>query len=112
MYDDRILGGRATRRGTPDWDPLEKLLPLQLCGLFMWMHELRLEDGATVQAYKHSETRQYLLVDAEGDTWEQLDSYGYRRMRHSDAIEFVFGPWWLLHHAEDGDRDALKQVLE
>lgn len=33
-------------------------------------------------------------------------------MRHSDAIEQVFTPWWLLHHAQDDDREALKQALE
>ena len=112
MYDATILRGRGTRRRRPDWKPLETLLPLRLCGPFMWMHEVELEDGTRVQAYKHSTTRRYLLVDAEGDTWEDLDAYGYRRMRHSDAIEFVLHSSWLLHHADQADRDALREAID
>ena len=32
-------------------------------------------------------------------------------MRHSDAIEQVLTPSWLLNHAEPDERDALKQAL-
>jgi hypothetical protein len=33
-------------------------------------------------------------------------------MRHSAAIEQVLTPSWLLHHADDEEREALKQALE
>jgi len=111
MYDETILRGYGTSVRRPDWDPLERFLPLALCGPFMWMHATDLEDGTRLQAYKHSVTRRYLLLDDQADAWEDLDRERYRRMRHSDAIEQVLTPWWLLDHATDDERDALRLAL-
>jgi hypothetical protein len=77
----------------------------------MWMHALRLDDGRAVQAYKHSETRRYLLLDEDGDAHERLDHGRFRRMRHSDAIEQVFGSQWLLETGTDADREALREAF-
>lgn len=112
MYDDVILSGEIVGIDRPDWKPLEQFVPLELCGGFMWMHRLRLEDGADVQAYKHSDTRRYLLLDANADAWEDLDEGRYRRMRHSDALEQVFDSWWVLEHATDDDKHALRQAFK
>jgi hypothetical protein len=112
VYDETIIRGRITCIDAPDWDPLEKFLPAVLCAGFMWMHATALEDGTELQAYKHSQTRLYLLLDAEGDAYENLDQGRYRRMRHSAAIEQVLTPSWLLHHADDEEGEALKQALE
>ena len=46
---------------TPNWEPLEAKLPAAACAEFMWMYRLN-----GVEYYKHSETRLYLLLTAEG----------------------------------------------
>ncbi len=111
MYDETIIRGWIASTDAPDWDPLEQFFPDVLCGAFMWMHATALENGTELQAYKHSVTRRYLLLDDDGDTYESLDRGRYRRMRHSDAIEQVFTPSWLLQHAAEDEREALKQAL-
>jgi hypothetical protein len=111
VYDDVIVSGRGSPVDEPCWDPLEEFLPLDLCGPFMWMHAVDLHDGRRLQAYKHSETRRYLHLDDDADSYEVLDGAGYRRMRHSEAIEFVFTPWWVLNHATDAEREALRAGL-
>jgi hypothetical protein len=111
VYDETIIRGRVASIEPPNWDPLEAFLPVVLCEGFMWMHATALDDGTELQAYKHSLTRHYLLLDDDADTWENLDRGRYRRMRHSDAIEQVFTPWWLLHHANADERAALEQTL-
>ena len=111
MDDERIVEGWITDRGEADWGPVERLLPLHLCRGFMYMHLVELDDKSVVHACKHGDTGVYVLIDAHGDTWESLDDDKYRRMRHSDAIEQVFPPSWVLHATEE-DRDALKEALE
>ena len=49
----------------PVWEPLLGLVGETLAPSFMWMHELMLEDGRTVQAYKHIHTRRYLFLAAD-----------------------------------------------
>jgi hypothetical protein len=107
MYDETIVDGRVASMDTPDWYPLEKFLPIELCGPFMRMHSTALDDGRKLQAYKHSLTRHYLLLDADGDSYEDLGRGRYRRMRHSDAIEQVLTPWWVLHHADENESARL-----
>lgn len=112
MYDERIICGRITATREPEWQPLEEFLPIALCASFMWMHETALENGTQLQAYKHAGTRRYLLLDDTADAYEDLGRGQYRRMRHSDAIEQVLTPSWLLDHATEEERDALRQALD
>lgn len=111
MYDDTILIGRISSIDQPDWGPLERFLPLELCGPFMWMHAVKLDDGRELQAYKHSDTRRYLLLDTNADAYENLDHGRFRRMRHSDAIEQVLHTHWVLDHASEKERTALREAL-
>jgi hypothetical protein len=111
MYDEVIVTGRIASAGRPHWRPLEAFLPLELCGPFMWMHAVELEDGRVIQAYKHSMTRRYLQLDADGDSYENLDHGRFRRMRHSDAIEQAFSVHWLLNHASEEEKDSVRQAL-
>jgi hypothetical protein len=56
----------------PDWDPLEKVLPLEHCAGFMFMGY-----PGEIRLYKHGFTRHYLNVDPKGNTYwynERLDS--------------------------------------
>lgn len=111
MYDTTIVNGRRLDREEPDWAPLEKFLPPPLCGLFMWMGASRLENGTRLGHYKHSTTRSYLHLDEAGDSWEDFNDGRFRRMRHSEAIAFVFDSHWLLHNATDDERDVLRTAL-
>jgi hypothetical protein len=111
MYDDTIICVISSRHGDASWGPLERFLPYVLCGGFMYMNEITLENRVTVHAYKHSETRHYLLLDDTADAWEDIDHGRYRRMRHSDAIEQVFPTGWLLESATEKDREAIKEAL-
>lgn len=77
----------------------------------MYMQRVELDDGGYLHAYKHSDTRSYLVLDDDASAWERLGRGRYRRMRRSEAIEFVFGTWWVLHHADEEQREALKSAL-
>ena len=96
----------------PDWEPLEALLPLTLCAGFMWMYAVGLDDGSHVQAYKHSDTRRYLLLDEQACAYESFGDGVYRRMRHYDAIEQVFSACWVLHNASDEEKALLVEALD
>ncbi|MBA2347718.1 MAG: hypothetical protein H0V81_05420 [Solirubrobacterales bacterium] len=68
------FAGSTHPEGEPGWGPLERLTdddPL-LLGRFMWMGEVRLEDGRRLQAYKHIDTRRYLYLS------DELDAFEYR----------------------------------
>jgi hypothetical protein len=112
MYDESILDAVWRDCGEADWGPLERFLPIQLCGAFMYMDRVRLEDDTVIHHYKHSDTRHYLKLDDNADAWESLDHGRYRRMRHSDALEQVFSLRWALDHATDEDRQAIRQALD
>jgi len=112
MYDTAILQAWDTDRLAPDWAPLEKFLPLDLCGLFMFMGASQLDDGTGLRHYKHGDTRAYLHIDVNGDSWEDLGRGRFRRMRHDEAIEFVFDSSWVLWRATEEERTTLKAALE
>ena len=112
VYDEVIVTGRDSSVDEPDWNPLEQFLPLELCGPFMWMYAVDLDEGHELQAYKHSATRRYVLLDGEGDAYERLGVLRYRRMRHSDAIEQAFPSHWVLLSATEGEQRALRQAFE
>ena len=110
--DDVVLQqGRLGQFEQPDWQPLETLLPDLLCRRFMWMNSVLLEDGRELQAYKHSDTRRYLWLDPAARTFESLGDHGFRIMRRREAVEQVFGVWWVLEVAEAPERRALAQVF-
>ncbi len=112
MYDETIVSAWTEGPGEVDWEPLEKLLPLPLCGPFMFMHVTVLENGIKLYAYKHSQTRMYLRADERADSWEFLGNGRYRRMRHSDAIEQVLDTSWVLDHSTEEEREVLRGALK
>jgi hypothetical protein len=57
MRTGRVYWGKATEGETPVWGPLFDVLGAEVGGDFMWMHEVELEDGTLLQAYKHIDTR-------------------------------------------------------
>jgi hypothetical protein len=112
MLEAPILEGWIRHPAGPDWAPLERFLPLELCAPFMFMHEVDVDESIRVRAYKHSDTRRYLLLDDLARPYESLDHGRYRRMRHYDAIEQVFSVCWLLGHATDEEKRLLRELLD
>ena len=112
MYDVELLRGWLGQFDQPEWEPLEALLPDLLCRRFMWMNSVLLEDRHELQAYKHKDTRRYLWLDPETAAYESVGDHGFRRMRRRDALEQVFGVWWLLKIATAAERSALAELLD
>lgn len=55
----------------PRWTPLLAFAPERVAD-FMWMYALELEDGTTLQAYKHRWTRRYLFLDAAARAFAEV----------------------------------------
>ena len=91
--------------GTPNWRPLESVLPMEWCGGFMWMQRVEKKE-ATIELYKHGITRRYLNLD-EHDHAYKLTNVGYRRVSIEEAIDWVFenieGMGWSRETVYDVD---------
>jgi hypothetical protein len=92
MARTRTIRGVATQHDTPDWRPLEKTVGRDLAGDFMWMHEVTLDDGRTLQAYKHIYTRRYVHLDSAGKALVHHGRDRYRPHPVADVLAAVFGP--------------------
>ena len=78
---------------TPDWEPLEAVLPShELCGHFMWMNDAVIEVGV-LNCYKHRLTRRYLHLDDYGHAFAYLGEHRYRRVDLHAALTAVFDGW-------------------
>ncbi|WP_431976033.1 hypothetical protein [Micromonospora haikouensis] len=62
---------------TPDWRPLEALLPADKVGAWMWMARVR-RGHRVIEQYKHSSTRAHINLDQDSRAW---------RVAFSDASE-------------------------
>jgi hypothetical protein len=71
----------------PDWQPLERALPLAQCAGFMFMGYS--EDPAGIRLYKHGITRRYLALDDQGRAY-RYTVFGYRKTTMEEAVEEVF----------------------
>ena len=79
----------STAADTPDWEPLELVLPVEHCAGFMWMG---LATGG-IRLYKHGITRRYLnlYLDPGGEVIAYCyTGNGYVRMPLVEAIEAAF----------------------
>lgn len=112
MQIEHVVPGRWIPRDEPDWTGLEALLPLVLCGQFMWMGAVELDDGQALGMYKHGDTRRYLHLDRCGAAYGYRGDAGYCRVRHHDAIEHVFDPSWILRWATDEEKLAIVDALD
>ncbi len=97
----------------PEWQPLMELVG-DLATWFMWMGELRLDDGTRLHAYKHRETRRYIHVSPDGRTFQYVpparleddDDGAYRPISRTAAIEEGFLDWASFH---EGDETFLEE---
>lgn len=93
MHIMRPRKGRVVNYKQPIWEPLITLAP-EVVHDFMWMHEVELEDGTRLHAYKHWETRQYLHLDHGGRAFVFVWDEG-RDIEEPSEYEEV-DPQWLL----------------
>lgn len=94
----------------PNWEPLEKVMPIEWCGAFMWMAETR-----GIHLYKHGFTRHYLNLDEDGNAYRFVSgSELYVPMDLGEAIEAVFEglEWMRRSRSSPYDDDAVKEKHE
>jgi hypothetical protein len=72
----------------PNWEPLLELAPEEIDD-FMWMFEIELEDGSTVQAYKHWWTRRYLYLDFAGRAFVEVGARSFEQVDPRRSLEKV-----------------------
>jgi hypothetical protein len=84
--------GDTVQGHDPEWGPLLATVGEALVGDFMWMHEVELENGTEVQAYKHIDTRRYVHLDAAGRAYAYESPGRYRGVPVADALREVFTP--------------------
>jgi hypothetical protein len=102
--------------GPPAWQPLIDLVGDTLVEFFMWMHEVELDDGTRVHAYKHRETRRYAHLDEDGGAWDYRAAWD-----RDDAARYIALPpayalagalWtWPITGAEPEDLAEVERVL-
>src|SRR4051812_37226468 len=85
--------GRSVDLDEPEWQPLIDLV----AGDWMCMFAVDLEDGRRVYAYKHTWTRRYVHVTAEGDAFVYVHPGRYRQVDPFGllytALDAESGPW-------------------
>jgi hypothetical protein len=72
MGKKKYLAGETLSHDEPNWQPLRLAGADWVLSAFMAMHQIRLENGVTICAYKHSETRRYVHLDERGRAYEYL----------------------------------------
>lgn len=71
---------------TPDWKPLEAVLPANQCSYFMYMGCI-----GEIVLYKHSITRRYLNIDrTTGRFYRYIDGL-MSEINRDEALEYVSG---------------------
>lgn len=93
MYRDPTVRGVVVQFDQPSWRPLEVALGKDMAGWFMWLHEVRLEDGTRVDAYKHKTTRRCLHLAADGQALAYGADDTYRAVGLAPAIVRAFDGW-------------------
>lgn len=107
------LTGRRVSSDQPTWAPLQAVVA-SLTNWFMWMGEVRLDNGVAVHAYKHRSTRRYLHLDQESRpyTYEfRRERAMYREITLAQALGGVFAGWPLLGDAGSPEELALARAL-
>ncbi|MGA2924897.1 MAG: hypothetical protein ABSG43_02695 [Solirubrobacteraceae bacterium] len=110
MNTAKSIRGKARQGDAPDWSPLENLLDTELCAQFMWMFDVKLEDGTLLNAYKHIWTRRYFHLSDDGRTFYYAGERGYHEVDPYTAIVEVFETWECADPT-DSERLALETAL-
>ena len=83
------LSAQFVQYTQPIWEPLLALAGEALAPRFMWMHELCLEDGRALHAYKHVHTRRYLHLTTEVEALAVTATGRFRPVEATRALEHV-----------------------
>ncbi len=98
MARTKTFTGRSVAIDELDCEPLHSLVGLELCSQFVQMFEVRLSNGHTARAFKHSITRGYLHLDRTeaGLAYWYTDTGRYRLVDLTAALVAVFRDLWTL----------------
>jgi hypothetical protein len=111
MRSGVFVHGQMRQYDAPDWRPLEKLLGSDdLCAHFMWMHDVVLDDGTVLNAYKHRWTRCYFHLTDDGRTFYYVTDHRYHEVDPYTAIKGVFAQWACCKPTSEEKR-ALRAAL-
>ncbi len=111
MTSTAFAHGRMRQYDAPDWRSLEELLGSDdLCAHFMWMHDVVLDDGTVLNAYKHRWTRCYLHLAEDGRAFYYVTKALYREVDPYMAIKAVFAEWACCKPTPEEKR-ALRRAL-
>jgi hypothetical protein len=86
----RVRRGTSTQGERPEWAPLLEVVGEEITGDFMWMFEVFLTDGMSLQAYKHIDTRCYIHLASNGEAFVYESPDRYRRLPAADVLAAVF----------------------
>ena|SRR5437588_2404016 len=84
------IRGKISRPVGADWGPLDRLVDAVLADRFVWMHEIELEDGTRLQAYKDFMTGRKLHLDEDGRAFQCTESGRYRQVDLGAALLSVY----------------------
>lgn len=117
MLSEQDIAGEMCQYDEPVWQPLYDIVGVHLADWCMWMHEIELDDGLHVHAYKHIATRRYFHLGVDNRAFvyvpgARLSAPGtYREIDRLDAIDLVFPTWEdLAPPPDDDDREAMKRA--
>jgi hypothetical protein len=92
MGKARVYRERSSQGDTPEWGPLLDLVGEEVTGDFMWMFEVTLTNGTSLQAYKHIDTRGYVHLASDGAAFVFEPPDRYLRVAAADVLAAIFAP--------------------
>jgi hypothetical protein len=69
----------------PNWEPLERALPLRECSDFMYMGR-----AGEIELYKHYVTRRYLNIACDSQIFYRYSEGKYIEISHAEALDHVY----------------------
>jgi len=87
-----VIPGKAVQGERPEWEPLIAIAE-ELVGEFMWMFEVAMENGDSVHAYKHSDTRRYLHLGESGTAYRYLGDGSYEGVDLAGLLDEALSSW-------------------
>ncbi len=110
----RPRAGDVVNCETPVWEPLLGLARVYV-DEFMWMHEIELDNGTRLQAYKHWWTRRYIHLDGEGNAWFYREDGRYEQLVGDIVRHFNVVVRWHYpgqHDQEFDERQAEREMSQ
>jgi len=86
------IRGAILQGDTANWEPLLAAVGEPLIEDFMWMFEVRTDDGRSCHAYKHVMTRRYLHLDTDGNAFSFVSPNRYRPIALRRLLRGVLAP--------------------